>query len=34
LLEILNKDAVVAWRTAYIATAIKDFNQRNVPLFN
>jgi spermidine synthase len=34
LLEILNKDAVAAWRTAYIATAIKDFNQRNVPLFN
>lgn len=34
LLELLNKEAVVAWRTAYIATAIKDFNQRNVPLFN
>lgn len=34
LLEILNKEAVAAWRSAYIATAIKDFNQRNVPLFN
>jgi spermidine synthase len=34
LLELLNKEAVAAWRTAYIATAIKDFNQRNVPLFN
>ena len=34
ILEILNKEAVAAWRSAYIATAIKDFNQRNVPLFN
>lgn len=34
LLDILNREAVVAWRSAYIATAIKDFNQRNVPLFN
>ena len=34
LLEILNIEAVAAWRNAYIATAIKDFNQRNVPLFN
>jgi spermidine synthase len=34
LLELLNKEAVAAWRSAYIATAIKDFNQRNVPLFN
>ena len=34
LLELLNKEAVAAWRTAYIATAIKDFNRRNVPLFN
>ncbi len=34
LLELLNKEAVAAWRTAYIATAIRDFNQRNVPLFN
>ena len=34
LLELLNIEAVAAWRSAYIATAIKDFNQRNVPLFN
>jgi len=34
ILEILNKEAVMAWRTAYVETAIKDFNQRNVPLFN
>jgi spermidine synthase len=34
ILDILNREAVVAWRSAYIATAIKDFNQRNVPLFN
>lgn len=33
VLELLNKEAVAAWRSAYIATAIKDFNQRNVPLF-
>lgn len=34
ILEILNKEAVIAWRSAYIETAIKDFNQRNIPLFN
>jgi spermidine synthase len=34
ILELLNIEAVAAWRGAYIATAIKDFNQRNVPLFN
>jgi spermidine synthase len=34
ILELLNKEAVAAWRTAYIATAIKDFNRRNIPLFN
>jgi spermidine synthase len=34
ILDILNKEAVVAWRSAYIETIIKDFNQRNVPLFN
>jgi spermidine synthase len=34
MLDILNKEAVVAWRSAYIETIIKDFNQRNVPLFN
>ena len=34
ILDILNREAVVAWSSAYIETAIKDFNQRNVPLFN
>lgn len=34
ILEMLNKEAVMAWRIAYVETAIKDFNQRNVPLFN
>jgi spermidine synthase len=34
LLEVLNLEAAMAWRSAYIETAIKDFNQRNVPLFN
>lgn len=32
-LEVLNKEAAIAWRNSYIATAITDFNQRNVPLF-
>jgi spermidine synthase len=34
ILDLLNKEAVATWRNLYMATAIKDFNQRNIPLFN
>jgi spermidine synthase len=34
ILDLLNKEAAASWRNLYMATAIKDFNQRNIPLFN
>jgi spermidine synthase len=34
ILDLLNKEAAATWRNLYMATAIKDFNQRNIPLFN
>lgn len=34
LLEVLNTPAVIAWRSAYIQSAITDFNKRNIPLFD
>lgn len=34
VLDILNKEANRAWRKGYIQNSIRDFNRRNIPLFD